>query len=447
MKKNYWNRLAEEDGITRDELFLKLRDLYHAYMKHLYNDPKDVPDFRIHFSLVKRTPDEGIRKGYKIATVSRCSNEVIFTKVGDAAEIENFENSYTCYHAGYFIMVDFREDNISPLQFITEQFCRELLHQLTAYGIKRLKITYMFELLISSGVTEFFYGFYRLDINFIQNLCALTYERSYANSKLYIPRFDVARDRRTKKNGLDVAFSDPVLFVPDNLRQIRKLLELSDKSVALVIGSGNKVIGLTREEPYPAECQVRMWGHMSWTITYEGGKKISYYNARYHIHVQKTEYGLHREMQNLFRGLDEEKVLRLETVVRTAGRQRHGTILIIGSPEEIGQETHRICSMKSGTGIAGIDLSGDAEIISYLTSIDGAVIMDTDCTCACIGAILDGDAVTKGSLARGARFNSTLNYIKRKAELGKTFIGIVVSEDGTVDAVTKDRVIRLNLGN
>ena len=73
--------------------------------------------------------------------------------------------------------------------------------------------------------------------------------------------------------------------------------------------------------------------------------------------------------------------------------------------------------------------------------------MDTDCTCACIGAILDGDAVTKGSLARGARFNSTLNYIKRKAELGKTFIGIVVSEDGTVDAVTKDRVIRLNLGN
>jgi len=71
--------------------------------------------------------------------------------------------------------------------------------------------------------------------------------------------------------------------------------------------------------------------------------------------------------------------------------------------------------------------------------------MDYDCTCACIGAILDGDAVTTGSTARGARYNSTVNYITRRAQLGQEFVGIVVSEDGTVDAVTDSRIIRLNL--
>jgi hypothetical protein len=71
--------------------------------------------------------------------------------------------------------------------------------------------------------------------------------------------------------------------------------------------------------------------------------------------------------------------------------------------------------------------------------------MDTDCRCRCIGAILDGDAVTRGSPARGARYNSTVNYINRRAQLDEYFVGIVVSEDGTVDSVTKDHIYRINV--
>ena len=73
------------------------------------------------------------------------------------------------------------------------------------------------------------------------------------------------------------------------------------------------------------------------------------------------------------------------------------------------------------------------------------MFIDYDCSCACIGAILDGDAVTAGSTARGARYNSTVNYITRRSQKGQDFIGIVISEDGTVDAVTGNKVIRLSI--
>ena len=135
----------------------------------------------------------------------------------------------------------------------------------------------------------------------------------------------------------------------------------------------------------------------------------------------------------------------LESVIEAAARQRHGTIMIIGNPEMIEAESERLCNAKVATGINTVNLYEKSELISYITSIDGAVLMDTDCRCRCIGAILDGDAVTRGSPARGARYNSTVNYINRRAQLDEYFVGIVVSEDGTVDSVTKDHIYRINV--
>ena len=75
------------------------------------------------------------------------------------------------------------------------------------------------------------------------------------------------------------------------------------------------------------------------------------------------------------------------------------------------------------------------------------MIMDTDCRCSCSGAILDGDFTAKGNPARGARFNSTVRYVRRRADLGRQFVGIVLSEDGTIDAVSDDRIERINLSD
>ena len=445
MNDNFWELMIDDDSMTREEFFLKVRDLYLTLLKHLYNDQRDIPSFSIHFCSEMRSIEEGIEQGYPIVTVSHRSGKLEYWNVKDLSEIPNFENSYTWYQENMFVIFDFKEDGSSPLSFITGEFCNELFRQIEAFGIKRLKIAHMFEPLISTGVVQFFYGFYRLDINLIQTLSALTYEGSYINCSLIVPRFDIKPEKRTRKSGLDVAFTDPIMFSVEHLRQIRKIVELSDKDISLVINSAGKIQGLTKDEPNPDECKVRIWDHLSWTISY-GDKKISYYNARYHIHSKNKKVPmLKRSLGRITEGLTPEQLEKIETVIEAAAKQRHGTIIIIGSGFDISMESARLCDTKSASGISETDLYERSDLIRYLTSIDGAVLMNTDCICTCIGAILDGDLVTKGNPARGARFNSTVNYVRRRFMKKQYFTGIVISEDGTVDSVTEDHVYRIDL--
>ena len=50
-------------------------------------------------------------------------------------------------------------------------------------------------------------------------------------------------------------------------------------------------------------------------------------------------------------------------------------------------------------------------LIRNVTSIDGAVLLDSHGVCHSIGVILDGIATNKGTSARGARYNSAVRYV------------------------------------
>ena len=446
-KRNYWDVLIDDLSITRDDLFLKIRDQYSALMRHLYDDPGDIPDFRIWFSLEQMSPEEGVQKGsYPVALVGRGLNGVEERAIKNVAEIDNFENSYTWYKDDVFIVFDFREDGISPFTFITDAFMKEIYNIITTQGVKKMRMSMMSELVISTGIVEFFYAFYRLDINFLQNLSAVTYESSYADSRIIVSRTDGKGTHRTKRSGLKIAFTDPIEFSVENLRQIRKLLELSNEDLAIVIGDNGRIKGLTAEAVFPSECEIRIRGHLSMTITFDGTKMISYNSGHYHIYVpHATDANLHNLLNKVDFTITAEQSSKIAEVIACASQQPHGTILIVGAKDDISAETDRICSAKHAIGIHPIDLSQDEMLIQSITSIDGAVLMDTDCTTNCIGAILDGDFVTRGSMARGSRYNSTCNYIKRRMDFHQYFIGIVISEDGTVDVVSNDKVYRVNI--
>lgn len=441
-----WRIIAAEEGIAIEDLFLRFRDLYAGLMRHLYNNPKDIPDFRIHFSSERRELEEGLEDGFPVMTVSHRSNRVTESTIYDLSDIENFQNSYTWFRDNTFAVFDFLAEGISPLQFITPVFFQELMRQIEMSGLRRVRISHMYEPLISSGVAEFIFRFYRLDINLLHTLSGMTYEGGFINCVLYVPRSDRHSEKRTRRKGISVSFNEPVLFSLDNLRQIRKMVEISDKHLALVINRMGKICGLTEDDPYPSECKVRLWGHLSWTITYESTQKLSYYNGSYHIHVSsRHKSNIQMLLRQLMPDLSEEQLFRIEEVLRGAARQRHGTIILIGSRDTAALETERLCDVRSAMGISATNLADNIHLIPRLTAIDGALIMDTDCMCSCIGAILDGDLVSRGSPARGSRFNSTVNYVKRRGQLGQKFIGIVFSEDGTIDAVNDQRVQRLDL--
>lgn len=446
MEKNYWDKYIDDPSYTKEDLFFKIRDQYTSLMKHLYDDPADIPDFRIHFSEDTETIEQGEQKGYPICTLTRRSNTVTRSVIHDVSEIENFESAYTWYKEGAFMVFDFRETGISPFTFITHSFIREVLSMLVTQGFKKTRINMMSELIISTGITEFFYGFYSIDINFIQNLSATTYESNYTNARIYASRTDGRGVRRTRKGGLKVAFVDSVDFTIDNLRQIRKLLELSDDKLALVIGETGKIRGLTAEELLQNECEIRIGGHLAWTITYDGQKTISYNNGHYHIFVPHTaDVNLKNFLSTVSDDLEDAQIEGLASVITEASKQVHGTIIVLGDSEAVQKETQRITGAKYGIAISAINLSVEKELIQSITSIDGAVFIDTDCMCSCIGAILDGDFVAKGSLARGSRYNSAHNYILRRSQMNEKFTAIVISEDGTVDAIKDDKVYRINL--
>ena len=445
MENNYWISLAQDESAELEDVFLRIRELYTSLLKHLYDNPRDIPDFRIHFSLEQKSEEEGLESGYRIATITRKNRDITEHFVHDVTEIENFENSYTWYQDNIFVIFDYCGGGISPLQFVTRSFFEEVYKQIYFYGIRRVSISHMYDLIISGGILEFFHGLYRLDINFLQNLSAETYERKYADSRIIIPRIGSRTNRRTLKQGLKVAFSEPIAFAPENHRQIRKLLELSNDALALVVDETGKIRGLSDKHAFPNECEVKIKGHLSWRIAYDAGQKISYHNARYHINVsRKADLDVSDLMKSVDPTLSPVEVSRIANVIVDAASQKYGTILIIGKTDDIQSECERLTQAKVGIGISPISLDHHKDMLPSFVSIDGAVLMDTRCSCVCIGAILDGDAA-KGTIARGARFNSSLNYIRRRKELGQNFVAIVISEDGTTDAVAGEKVTRLNI--
>ena len=113
--------------------------------------------------------------------------------------------------------------------------------------------------------------------------------------------------------------------------------------------------------------------------------------------------------------------------------QIHGTTLIFGNFKDIKNEAIRLSNYGRGMLISPVDLIEQREVITNITAIDGAIMLDYECRCYAIGVILDGDMVIKGKPERGARYNSVTNYVERQKKAGRNFLAVVISEDRTID--------------
>lgn len=143
-------------------------------------------------------------------------------------------------------------------------------------------------------------------------------------------------------------------------------------------------------------------------------------------------------LSRFFPNIDWKNLLEINEVVQAAKYQRHGTVILISEQKHVQSETKRLCKFGRGISIKPINLYNNIDIITSITAIDGAVMMDTKCNCMGIGFILDGNAIVPGNPARGARYNSTINYIYGRKEQLQRFIGVIISEDGTAEVVDSD---------
>ena len=217
-----------------------------------------------------------------------------------------------------------------------------------------------------------------------------------------------------------------------NYRTVRKLLEISDSSQALLSDS-SKVYGLGRIlSSYNASVQnvfeVEFTGHYQWRIVHAGQTlmEVAYDRPRLPKARLSREH-VESIIKRLFPEVEQIDVDNVWNLIGAAVEQRHGTMLVISDSAK--SEAERLAGQS--TVVRPLILT--PEIMRLVSKIDGAVLTDPRGLCVAIGVILDGMASKHGDSGRGARYNSAIRYVETKSS--RKTLAIVVSEDGTVDLV------------
>lgn len=259
-------------------------------------------------------------------------------------------------------------------------------------------------------------------------LSSIYYEGSSVNAKIIkdVPFFNIK---------LIVELETPLTLNYDNAHTIRKLMEVSKNDCVLVL-RGWEIVAITKEE-YIQEFPLLMFeflGHMHWKLCMSNRIIFRYKDGKYYTYDNRRSKAYFKESIKEIFDIEDLNIENLLKIINISTEQKHGTSIII--TDEADKETKRLCDLKRGIRLKEFNLNEYINIIIDLTSIDGAIILDTNCNCYGIGMILDGEAVCMGDSSRGSRYNSILNYIEIKKRKNKKYIAFIISEDGMINVIS-----------
>lgn len=223
-----------------------------------------------------------------------------------------------------------------------------------------------------------------------------------------------------------IRFDSPIQFSDDNMRYIRKLLEIAIGEYYLLCLQDN-IIGIAKIRDPKKMHIVKFDGFMKWTLEYNKTQLVSYNKEQFFFNIDTHKRQIEKILQSN----------KVKNLLRKLCEQRHGTMVIVfENIYDAQNETKRLSSFQRGIQLKfPYDLSIDNEVALMLSSIDGALIIDEKCMCYGIGMIVDGKACTRGTPSRGSRYNSANNYVKSMSNEKHYCTGYVISEDGTLDII------------
>ena len=271
-----------------------------------------------------------------------------------------------------------------------------------------------------------------------ETLCLLSsapYEKSQNKGRLGIATPSVF------KTDAMIQFTDPIEINKENVRVIRKLMELSDRRNTILIADKGQVIGVYSVPDFRGKYSgtgVIFRGYGKWDLFSDKTGSIMSFDS---VTISLTNQSLVQRVKDGFKwaGItkyDEKKIL---AIVDQARWQAHGTTIIVTDHAE--SESIRLEKANRAIGINPVGV--DEKTILPLSAIDGAMMIDPNGICYAIGAILDGATVKTGNIARGARYNSAITYVDYwAAGKGKEKIkavAIIVSSDDTVDVYPMEK--------
>lgn len=212
-------------------------------------------------------------------------------------------------------------------------------------------------------------------------------------------------------------------------RKVRKLLEIASGSLHL-FSNGDHILGFAElKGDYDGKKEdlfiVNFSGSHKWELIHDSHIMMIVEYTNPSLPCSKIDKSNFDDiLKRIFEKISEEDLKKLWTIINISTGQKHGTLIIISSEAE--KEVKRL--ENQSTNIEPV--TPDKDLIRNITSIDGAVLLDTHGVCYSIGVILDGTATPKGNSARGARFNSAIRYVEMK---GKKCVAVIISKDGMVD--------------
>ncbi|MBQ4514731.1 MAG: diadenylate cyclase [Anaerolineaceae bacterium] len=260
--------------------------------------------------------------------------------------------------------------------------------------------------------------------NFYEALCLIAsapYEKEQNHGVLW------NYNEAVKKNAF-IKFENSIPIGKENVRQVRKLLEMSDSDNVLLIENGS-VIGIYLRNSNDAGTGIEFHGNGKWNIFTHVNQSLLFFNSvTFQIKDQSFNNRLKTAIQSIF-GTDCNSE-KLSQIVEIAKKQSHGTTIVI--LKNVQQECIRLSESNRAIKLNPTEIN-EKNILS-LTAIDGAILLDTDGFCYAIGAILDGVAEINGDTSRGSRYNSALTYVDYQMHHNnQKVLSIVISADESTD--------------
>lgn len=256
-------------------------------------------------------------------------------------------------------------------------------------------------------------------------IASMKYEGAVGIGKMII----APKDHKNVKVTLQL--KEPIRV--SDYRKVRKFLELSDNSSAIISDTALIYgLGELRGKYNPKEetlFEINFTSHFKWELSHDNNPLMVVEYREPSLPVEKiNREKFYSDFPRLFDGISKEQIDDLWDISMEATKQKHGTMLVIS--DNAANEAVRLG--KQCFTLKPLKLT--EKIIQQITSIDGAVLLDRDSTCHAIGVILDGLATEKGDASRGARFNSAIRYYE---QFGKetSLVLVIISEDGMINLI------------
>lgn len=270
-----------------------------------------------------------------------------------------------------------------------------------------------------------------VDLDVINKISGYYYERKECSSEFCVLLENI-------NLSYEVKYTEEIPMKDVYVNMIRKVFEMVQENQCLVFGtkdencSNIRVLGIARKEECNRNINFKIKGHMYWVMELNDEVVMSYKYGQYIIEHNKFRLKEFEEKYIEIFGMSDVRYAK--EIVEEALQLGHGSALIFLDAEN----TEGMERLNYANSI-GFEWKSKDKLskkkLKNLSAIDGAIMLDKECRCLKYGMMLNSKQQTCGKLERGSRFNSTLNYIQNCFNEGVDAVGVVISDDKTVDII------------